>query len=243
MKDLPEPVWKTLRDYEFGEGEEAVRMLREYLESAKGRNARFLEQLRQEGKQRQQLQDLNEVGGVLAQAKPIPSSAILLRQTLALITSHPQGYPDQAVKMAEKIQEVRAEDAQKVYYTLRQPDEEADQAKAKATMKGLFSSLHLHQVFPKLKTADLKAREVQLQLLQDEAADQPTAQLYGKNDVLPLNDWMPRNMDEGTRRMYRETLEMTEPQLQGFCTWIYRQYGPNVTPLQICVIMICWRVA
>ncbi len=79
-------------------------MLREYLESANGRNARFLEQLRQEGIQRQQLQDLNEVGGVLAQAKPIPSSAILLRQTLALITSRgEEAYPSEAVKEAERI--------------------------------------------------------------------------------------------------------------------------------------------
>ncbi len=127
IKDLPEIVWATLRDFEFGEGEEAVRMLREYLESANGRNTSFLEQLRQEGIQRHQLQDLNEVGGALPQAKPIPSSAILLRHMLVLIASSgAEAYSEGARKEAERIQEERAKDAQKIYFTLHQPDEEAN---------------------------------------------------------------------------------------------------------------------
>ncbi len=36
IRHLPEPVWEMLWGFEFGEGEEAVRMLREYLELANG---------------------------------------------------------------------------------------------------------------------------------------------------------------------------------------------------------------
>ncbi len=36
IRHLPGPVWETLQDFEFGEGEEVVWMLREYLESANG---------------------------------------------------------------------------------------------------------------------------------------------------------------------------------------------------------------
>ncbi len=71
IKHLPAPVWAMLRDFEFGKGEDSVWMLCEYLKSANGCNARFLEQLRKEGVQRHMLQNLNELGGVLAQAKPI----------------------------------------------------------------------------------------------------------------------------------------------------------------------------
>ncbi len=46
LKQLPEMAWEVLHIFEFGDGEEAIRMLHEYLESANGRNAKFLEQLR-----------------------------------------------------------------------------------------------------------------------------------------------------------------------------------------------------
>ncbi len=42
IKQLPDLVWEMLRTFEFGEGEEVIWMLHEYLESANGRN-RFLE--------------------------------------------------------------------------------------------------------------------------------------------------------------------------------------------------------
>ncbi len=45
-KQLPEVAWEALHKFEFGDGEEAIRMLCEYLESANGWNTRILEQLR-----------------------------------------------------------------------------------------------------------------------------------------------------------------------------------------------------
>ncbi len=73
------------------------------------------------------LQNLNELGGVLAQAKPIASSSELLMHTLALVTSRgTEVYSPVAVKEAEDIQAVRAKDEQTIYFTLRQPDDEAD---------------------------------------------------------------------------------------------------------------------
>ncbi len=73
------------------------------------------------------LQGLNELGGVLVQAKPIPSSSLLLAHTLALVTScGTEVYSPAAVKQAEYIQMVQAKDAQTIYFTLRQLDDEAD---------------------------------------------------------------------------------------------------------------------
>ncbi len=63
--------------------------------------------------------------------------------------------------------------------------------------------------------------EMTLGLLLEEAADNPTAQLYGKDDMLPLNCWQPQNMDASITAVYSQTLEMTEPQLGDLRTWIY----------------------
>ncbi len=82
IKQLPEMAWEVLHTFEFGEGEEVIRMLHEYLESANGRNAKFLEQLRKEGVRRHMLSVLNEMGVVLAQTKPIGSSSFLLWEQL-----------------------------------------------------------------------------------------------------------------------------------------------------------------
>ncbi len=43
IKQLPQIAWDTLRMFEFSDGEEVIQMLQEYLESAIGRNAKFLE--------------------------------------------------------------------------------------------------------------------------------------------------------------------------------------------------------
>ncbi len=56
-----------------------------------------------------------------------------------------------------------------------------------------------------------------LEILGEEADDQVpgTTQLYGKNDVLPLHNWMPPwGMDKSALAVYCQTVEMTEPQLQ-----------------------------
>ncbi len=78
LKQLTEMAWEVLHTFEFGEGEEAIRMLCEYLKSANGRNAKFLGQLRKEGVRRHMLQVLNELGVVMVQVKPIASLSILL---------------------------------------------------------------------------------------------------------------------------------------------------------------------
>ncbi len=42
---------------------------------------------------------------------------------------------------------------------------------------------------------------------------------------------------------YEQTLEMTELALRDFCTWIYEQYGSDMTMLQVCIIILQWGVA
>ncbi len=190
------------------------------------------------------LQNLNEMGAVLVQAKPITSSLHLLTQMLALIAAHGTAiYSEEAVQEAERIQAIQARDEQVTYFTLRQPEEEAAQAKTKAVVTDVLSTLNLHTVFPKLKRADRTMHGAALGLLLEEASENPIAQLYGKNDVLPLNCWVPRDMDSGITAVYSQTVEMTELQLCDLRTWIYRQYRKNVTMLQICAIMLWWQIA
>ncbi len=75
------------------------------------------------------------MGGVLVQAKPIPSASLLLAHTLALVTSRgTEVYSLVAVKQAEYIQTVQAKDAQTIYFTLRQLDGEADRVRTKAVV-------------------------------------------------------------------------------------------------------------
>ncbi len=80
-------------------------------------------------------------------------------------------------------------------------------------MRDMISSLNLHQVFPRLKHGDVGMHAAALKLLLEDAAEQTTAPIYRKNDVLPPDQWAPRNMDRTTKVMYWQTVEMTEPQL------------------------------
>ncbi len=157
---------------------------------------------------------------MLAQTKPIPSSSLLLMHTLALITSS-NAYLAEAVQEAEWIQEVRARDEQVIYFTLRQLDEEAVQAKTEAVVQDVISTLNLHTVFPRMKRANRRMHQAALELLLEEAAESLISHLYGKDDVLPLNCWMPRDMDVSAKAVYTQTVEMTEPQLCNLRTWIY----------------------
>ncbi len=120
IKQLPQLVWDTLRMFEFGEGEEAIRVLHKHLKSANGRNAKFLERLRQEGVRREELAKLNDMGAVLTQVQPIGNSAILLAATIALVQTR-----GTSVYCANDIQLQLAEDLQKQFFMLRQPEEEA----------------------------------------------------------------------------------------------------------------------
>ncbi len=165
-------------------------MLHEYLELANGWNARFLEQLRKEGVRRHMLQNLNELGVVLVQPKPITSSSHLLTQTLALITAHGMAvYSEEAMREADKIQQMQAQDEQVIYFTLQQLDEEAERAKTMAVVTDVLSTRNLYTVFPRLKHTDRRMHEAALGLLLEEAAENPMAHLYGKDDVLPLDCW------------------------------------------------------
>ncbi len=113
----------------------------------------------------------------------------------------------------------------------------------KAVVRQVVASINLQTVFPRLKNADQRMHETALELLLEEAADQATAPVYGKNNVLPFSCWTPWGMDTSALAVYSQTLEMTEPQLQGLRTWIYRQYRLDVMTLQICIIMLWWQVA
>ncbi len=69
--------------FQFRDGEEALHLLREYLESANGRNARFLNRLREEAAKRVMLSRLNDLGAVALQTEPIGSAAVLLAGMIA----------------------------------------------------------------------------------------------------------------------------------------------------------------
>ncbi len=104
-----------------------IRMLREYLELANGRNAKFLEWLRKEGVHRHMLSALNEMGAVLVQTKPIGSSSILPAAMVALVQAHGMSaYLAEALQEVDNIQQLLARDVQMQYFTLQQPEEEAE---------------------------------------------------------------------------------------------------------------------
>ncbi len=85
----------------------------------------------------------------------------------------------------------------------------------------VVATINLQSVFPRLKSADRRMHKVALEVLMEEAAGQVMAQLFGTNNVLPISCWTPWGMDASALAVYTQTLEMTEPQLQGFHTWIY----------------------
>ncbi len=67
--------------------------------------------------------------------------------------------------------------------------------------------------------------------------------MYGKDDVLPIDDWRPQKMTPNATMTYMQTVEMTETVLKDLCNWVYRQYGWHVMRLQICIVMLHWGVA
>ncbi len=138
---------------------------------------------------------------------------------------------------------VRAKDEQTIYFTLCQPEEEADRAKTKAVLRDVLSNLNLSTVFPRLKHPDRLMHKMAQDLLLEDADNDPTAPIYGINDVLPLDHWTPRGMDPSATTVYCQTVAMMEPQLEGMCSYVYRQYGRDVMSLQIAVIMLWWQVA
>ncbi len=52
LKQFPQLVWDALKMYELGEGEAALNLSHEYLESANGCNTHFLRWIHAEGSQR-----------------------------------------------------------------------------------------------------------------------------------------------------------------------------------------------
>ncbi len=114
----------------------------------------------------------------------------------------------------------------------------------KAVVTDVLSTLNLHTVFPTLKDHDKRMHQASLVVLLLEEADAcPLAPVYGKDDVLPIDIWRPQKMSPDATAVYCQTLAMTEPQLKDLRTWVYQQYGRNVTTLQICIIMLQWQVA
>ncbi len=82
-----------------------------------------------------------------------------------------------------------------------------------------------------------------LENLNDEAQNDPSAPLYGKDDVLPIDDWRPWKMTTNATMTYVQTVEMTKPVLKDLLNWVYGQYGRHVTMLHICILMLQWGVA
>ncbi len=85
-------------------------------------------------------------------------------------------------------------------------------------MTDVLSNLNLHMVFLILSTADRKAHQMVLENLNDEAQLDPNAPLYGKDDVLPIDDWRLRKMTDKKTLTYEQTVKMTESVLRDFRT-------------------------
>ncbi len=71
---------------------------------------------------------------------------------------------------------------------LSQPDEEAVRAEKKAFAMDMLQNLNLHTVFPSLSTTDQRAHQTVLENLNDEVQADLNAALYGKDDMLPIDD-------------------------------------------------------
>ncbi len=167
-------------------------MLRQYLESVNGRNARFLDRLQQEGVRREMLARLNDLGAVMPQTEPIRSAAVLLAATTALVESRGiADYSAEAIQEVADIQNQLAEDLRKQFFMLRQPDEDAARAEKKALAADLLHNLNLHTVFPSLDNTDRRAHKAVLENLIEEAQTDSNAALYGNEDVWPINEWRP----------------------------------------------------
>ncbi len=70
---------------------------------------------------------LNELGAVLLQVQPVRSVAILLAVMIALVQTHSTSvYSAEAFQEVERMQLQLAEDLQKQFFTMRQPDKEAE---------------------------------------------------------------------------------------------------------------------
>ncbi len=140
---------------------------------------------------------LNDMGAMLAQVQPIESVAILLAATTALVQSRGTAvYSAEAIQEVANIQQQLAEDLWKQFFMLRQPNEEAVRAEKKAFATDVLENLHLHMVLPSLATPDRRAHPMALEILNDEAQTDPNAALYGKDDVLLLDDWRLRKMNQ-----------------------------------------------
>ncbi len=92
----------------------------------------------------------------------------------------------------------------------------------KAVVTDVLSTLDLHTVFPVLTSANWRLHQMVLENLNDEAQNDVSALLYGKNDVLLIDDWRPRKMMVTTTTIYCQMVEMTEPVLKDLCNWVYR---------------------
>ncbi len=77
---------------------------------------------------------------------------------------------------------------------LQQLEEEAERAEKKAFVADVLSNLSLHMVFPILSSTDRKTYQTVLENINDEVLANPNAALYGKDDVLPIDNWHPWKM-------------------------------------------------
>ncbi len=82
-----------------------------------------------------------------------------------------------------------------------------------------------------------------LENLNDEAQNDLSALLYGKDNVLPIDDWRPWKMTNNATMTNVQTVEMTGPVLKDLRNWVYGEYGRRVMTLQICILMLHWGVA
>ncbi len=86
----------------------------------------------------------------------------------------------------------------------------------------MLSNLNLHTVFPVLTGADWRLHQTALENLNNEALNDPSAPLYGKDDVLPIDDWHPWKMTHTMTMTYVQMVTMTELVLKELSSWVYR---------------------
>ncbi len=79
--------------------------------------------------------------------------------------------------------------------------------------------------------------------LNEDTEANPLAALYGKDDVLPIDDWRPRKMSLTAMMTYSQMVAMTELMLKDLRTWAVQTVQEKHDVLQICVIMLHWGAA
>ncbi len=189
-------------------------LLREYLESANGCNARFLRILLEEGHGRDALSSLIELNAIEPQVDLVTNSKDLFHIMLALIKDWGlSSYSQAALNEACNIHKEQQDAEKTTAFMLRQPEDEQARGEQKVFAVGLLKNLSLQNLFPYLTHKDRDVHQKSLLGIRHDSKDDSGVDLYGKNDALPINEWIPSKLTVEQANAYEQMLSMTETAL------------------------------